>query len=187
MHPQLQTIIDDYRAATARFALLRTRLPAERWPLRCDPARWSAAECVAHLNLTARVYLPEIETALAAARALGAPPPRRYRRDLVGWLLYRTVGPPARYRVKAPAPFVPEGAAPIQDLWAEFERLQAAQIDLVHEADGLAIDRVRVVSPFSVRIRYNLYACLTILPRHEHRHLWQAEEVWGGGVSRDVD
>jgi len=27
-------------------------------------------------------------------------------------------------------------------------------------------------------VRYNLYACFTILPRHQHRHLWQAERVW---------
>jgi hypothetical protein len=28
-------------------------------------------------------------------------------------------------------------------------------------------------------VRYNLYSCFTILPRHQHRHLWQAERVWG--------
>jgi len=47
---------------------------------------------------------------------------------------------------------------------------------------------VRVTSPFNARVRYNLYACFTILPRHQHRHLWQAERVWGekGNVARDV-
>jgi len=30
-------------------------------------------------------------------------------------------------------------------------------------------------------VRYNLFACFTILPLHQHRHLWQAERVWAGG------
>ena len=34
-----------------------------------------------------------------------------------------------------------------------------------------------IVSPFDGRLRYNLYSCLTILPAHQHRHLWQAERV----------
>jgi hypothetical protein len=26
-------------------------------------------------------------------------------------------------------------------------------------------------------LRYNLYSCFTILPSHQHRHIWQAEQV----------
>jgi hypothetical protein len=46
------------------------------------------------------------------------------------------------------------------------------------QADGLPLTAVRVTSPFNPRARHNLYACFTILPRHQHRHLWQAERVW---------
>ena len=41
------------------------------------------------------------------------------------------------------------------------------------------LGRLWIISPFDARIRYNAYACLTILPRHQHRHLWQAEQVRG--------
>lgn len=59
----------------------------------------------------------------------------------------------------------------------EFERLQDEQLRRVERADCLPLSNVRVVSPFNGKVRYNLYSCLTILPRHEHRHLWQAEQV----------
>ena len=36
---------------------------------------------------------------------------------------------------------------------------------------------VKITSPFNPRLRYNLYACLTILPPHQERHIWQAEQV----------
>ena len=60
---------------------------------------------------------------------------------------------------------------------AEFERLQAEQIAVTREADGLSIDRVKMTSPFNAKIRYNIFSALSILPRHQHRHLWQAEQA----------
>jgi hypothetical protein len=36
------------------------------------------------------------------------------------------------------------------------------------------------VSPFAPGVRYNLYSTLSILPRHQERHLWQAEQVHAG-------
>jgi hypothetical protein len=59
---------------------------------------------------------------------------------------------------------------------SEFERLQREQLVLAREADSLAIDRVKIASPFNPRFRYNLFSALSILPRHQHRHLWQAEQ-----------
>ena len=59
----------------------------------------------------------------------------------------------------------------------EFERLQTEQLALAREADGLPIHRVKIASPFNTRFYYNLFSALSILPRHQHRHLWQAEQV----------
>jgi hypothetical protein len=136
------------------------------------------AECVGHLNLTAEAYLPLLLDALERARRLSLPAPKRYRRDPIGWILWRTQGPPVRHRLKTIAQFVPRSNQPRAELLAEFERLQDAQISCVYRANGLPLGKVWIRSPFDPRIRYNTYACLTILPRHQHRHLWQAEQVW---------
>jgi hypothetical protein len=174
---QLEEIAAELRAAEDRLRRLAERLPDERWGERPEPGRWSVGECVAHLNLTARAYLPILDRGLAEASALGGGAPRRYRRELVGWLLWRTMGPPVRFRTRTAAAFVPEGGLPPAGLRAEFSRLQAEQIRRVEAAAGLPIDRVRVTSPFAERVRYDLFSCLGLLPRHQHRHLWQAEEV----------
>jgi len=102
--------------------------------------------------------------------------------------LWATMGPPVRFRIKTIARFLPSSVAAPELLVQEFDRLQAAQLDCLAQADGLPLSQVRVTSPFNARVRYNLYACFTILPRHQHRHLWQAERVWGekGGAARDV-
>ena len=178
MHPQLQLIADEYRSAEQRLRDLVRAVSSERWGRRSDPTRWSVAECVAHLNLTSREFLPLLRDAIARARSLEQGDVGRYRRDPIGWLLWRSMGPPVRVRLKTLGRFVPPGVAAPDILVAEFHRLQAAQLDCLAEADGLPLGRVRITSPFNARVRYNLYACFTILPRHQHRHLWQAEQVW---------
>jgi hypothetical protein len=81
-------------------------------------------------------------------------------------------------RVKTTANFVPQGAFPKQDLVAEFKRLHVALGDMVRESDGLAIDQVRITSPFGEKIHYNVYSAFVMIPRHDERHLQQAELVW---------
>src|SRR2546425_3571181 len=115
-------------------------------------------------------------------------PPGRYRRDPIGWLLWATMGPPVRVRLKTMARFLPSSLAAPALLVQEFDRLQAAQLDCLAHADGLPLSRVRVTSPFNAHVRYNVYACFSILPRHQHRHLWQAGRGWGegGSAAREV-
>src|SRR3989449_4567919 len=90
------------------------------------------------------------------------------------------MGPPVRFRIKTIARFLPSSVAAPELLVQEFDRLQAAQLDCLAQADGLPLSQVRVTSPFNARVRYNLYSCFTILPRHQHRHLWQAGRRLGG-------
>ena len=177
MHPQLQVIIAEFDSAQVRLHSLAHRVPEQDWHLRADPSRWSMAECLGHLNLTAEAYLPLLKGALELGRRSSGPAPRRYRRDPIGWLMWRMVGPPVRHRVKTTAAFVPRAEVPLSQLMADFDRLQRDQVSCVGSAEGLDLGRLWIRSPFDSRIRYNLYACLTILPRHQHRHLWQAEQV----------
>jgi DinB superfamily len=178
VHPQLQAIVDEFEAARARLHELVRRTPEPQWHKRADPDRWSMAECVAHLNLTSEAFVPLIQAALEEGRQSRRPAPRRYRRDPVGWLLWRMAGPPVRHRVKTTTPFIPRGQLPLVQLLAEFDRLQQVQIACVGAADGVDLGRLWIRSPFNPRIRYNTFSCLSILPRHQHRHLWQAEQVW---------
>lgn len=180
MHRQLQVVVDEFDAAQARLHRLAAAVPESLWAVRHDPARWSVGECVAHLNLTAEGFLPVIRQGIAAGRALGGTTAVRLRRDPVGWLLWRTTGPPVRHRVRTTAPFVPSGDAPRARTLDDFDRLQAEQVGSVHDADGLPLSRIRITSPFDARVRYSLFSCLTILPRHQQRHLWQAEQVLEG-------
>jgi hypothetical protein len=177
MHPQLQQIDDELRAARERLHRLAERVPPERWAERPPQGGWSPAECVEHLNLTSRAVLPELQRALAEAKALGGGAPSRYRRGMVGWLIWRSQRPGGGMKSKTPASFVPLATASPAEQRAEFERLQEAQAACLVAGDGLPLQRVKVASPFGP-IRYNAFAALSILAIHQLRHLDQAERAW---------
>jgi len=178
MHPQLEAVAAEFDSARRRLHDLAHTAPADAWLRRADPQRWSMGECVAHLNLTSKAFVPLVEAALTEGRALPRHAGGPYRRNFTGWLLWRFSGPAPRQRVKTAAPFIPSGQQPLAQLLAEFDAWHARQLEYTRAADGFALEKVRIVSPFNAGVKYNLYACLTILPRHEHRHVWQAEQVW---------
>lgn len=175
---QLTDILDEYAAARDRFGALRQAVPAARWHERVNPASWSVAECIAHLNLTSKAYEALVPPALQRARELQARAPDRYGRGFLGWVLWRTMGPPVRMRFKTVPAFVPSSEQPVEQLVTEWETWHEVQVRWVHEADGLPLGDVEIQSPFESRVHYNLFAALSILPRHQLRHLWQAERAW---------
>lgn len=187
MHPQLQAVVDEFTTARERLHRLAETVPADRWAERPAAESWSPAECVAHLNLTSRAYLPILRDAMQRARARGGAAPSSYRRGLLGWLLWRTMGPGQGMKVRTVASMVPSSGAPPAELVAEFDRLQEEQMELARQADGLPMHRVNVASPFSARVKYDAYSALTILPRHQHRHLDQAERAWAAVSGRDPE
>src|SRR5690606_272674 len=131
MHPQLELIVRDFKEASERLRRLDARAGEGDWFRRPNPESWPAAECIAHLNLTSRAYLGILPEAVARARDLGSGAPARFRRDLVGWLIWKTSGPIPRVRVKTHPEFA---AARVDDKHAlidEFGFLQERQIRCV--------------------------------------------------------
>lgn len=186
MHPQLTAITRDLRDAQARFDRLLAATPAERWRIRAREEAWSVAECVAHLNLTSAAMVPRLRAAATEARSIGGEAPVRFRRSFLGFAISSTQGPLFRFagmrfgRVKTAPAFVPGGELPREQLAREFGAWSREELALLVDADGLPIDRVRIESPFVKGARYDAYSGLLLLGRHKHRHLEQAERVWGG-------
>lgn len=177
MDSQLQGIVQDLEAVEQRLRVLHGWLPREAWRQPPSPGRWSPAECVAHLNLTSRAMLPLLHDGLRKAGRSPIGPPARYRRDIVGWLIWKLIAPANRLRTRTIRALEPSGDESPDAVVAEFSRLQSEIIACVRAADGLPIDHVSVSSPFDGRVTCNLFAALTLIPRHQQRHALQAERA----------
>lgn len=173
--------LDDVRAqleaASARARSVCAGLTPIEVARRVDPRRWSIAEQLEHLSLTTEAYLPVLEAAVDELRARGERSEGPFRTDLMGRFLIWMVEPPVRKRVKTTAKFVPRAIERPADCLPRFLAFQERLLERMRGFDGLALDRARVRSPFDPRIRYSAWSCVRIVPAHQRRHLWLAEET----------
>jgi hypothetical protein len=174
---QLQAVIDDLESARVRLHALWSSVSRDAWHARPGVARWAAGECVAHLNLASEALLPLLRAAVAAAGTRGPDRAPAYRRDPLGWLIGKVIAPSSPLKMRSASAFVPSADQSPEMALAEFDRLQDALVACVRAAEGLAIDRVAVVSPFHDCLHYNLYSAFTLVARHQHRHLVQAKRA----------
>jgi len=180
---QLDLVASAAANARRRFADLDAAIPDALWSTRANPTEWSVAECIAHLNLTARAMVPLIERAVEESRAFPPMASRRYRQGAVGLILAATMGPVPKFlgfklgKISTPPPFVPSSELPRTAVVAEYNEWQAKTAALIEASRGLAIDNAKVESPFRAGTYYDGYSALLIVVRHEHRHLYQAEQV----------
>lgn len=174
IHLQLKAIISEIHAVSDRTAAMTSLSADQSFHARPYPGAWSASDCIQHLSLTTRAYLPLIDPLL---RAGGSPFTGRYRRDLLGTLLCWAIEPPPRMKSKTGAAFVPSGEMAKETIMGEFAALQRELEYRIEKANGLNLNRLRIVSPFNQRVTYNLYSGFRILLAHQRRHLFQAEQA----------
>lgn len=144
-----------------------------------SPKGWSVAECIEHLNVAADGYLSRTVKAILKGREKGLIGTAPYtQRSLLGQFILRALDPEAQRRVPAPRVFRPRaGGLDFDEVCRRFRSDIEAFRDLAEEADGLALGRIKMATPFAPFPRLNLAEAFGIHIRHIPRHLAQATRV----------
>jgi hypothetical protein len=173
----LQNIEVELEEATTRARVLIDTTDGRLFTVRPHQGSWSAAECLGHLTLSSKAFIPILKNAVDETRNRGLQSSAPPKMDVMGRLLRYFMEPPIRSRFKTSAPFVPQSTRAKAPAFAEFTSLQTELLGIARCAQGLDLARMRIVSPFDKRIRYNVWSAFYILTAHERRHLWQAEQA----------
>jgi hypothetical protein len=176
-HPQLEALQSEIESATARAQRLAIDCSDKHFVSKPGDSIWSVAECIEHLNITTREYLPLIDNALDTATATSHEIPKAYRQDLIGRLLTWMMEPPYRLKMKTTAQFIPATALDKDEVIRRFMELQSQLSTRVDRCSGYNLSSIQITSPFNEKARYSLYSAFCILLAHERRHLWQAEQI----------
>lgn len=175
----LASLRDELQSTSARLHALTDTMDDAVWRAKPGTGKWSVAECVEHLNMTSRAYMPLIPAAVREGRERGRTDPSGSARlDIVGWIMCKLLEPPARrVRVTTTDPFVPKSIEAKSKVVPEYDDLQRKLIGFLTDADGLALSKIKLASPFNAKLRYNLYSTYRVIAAHQRRHLWQAEQA----------
>ena len=163
--------------AAERARTLVDNTPARLFTVRPSLTHWSAAECVAHLSISTEMFLPLLRRALDGARTRGGPVIGEPAMDFLGRILRWFIEPPVHARTKTTPAFVPKSIRAKGEALGEFTGLQNQLAELVRASRELPVARVKIISPFDRRIKYNVYSAFLIITAHQRRHLWQAEQA----------
>ena len=165
-------------AAVAREAqALTSGMDAAALMKRPSGGGWSVGENLQHLILTAAAMLPLAESAIVELERAGQRARGPSRLGFVGWLLVKSLEPPARMKSRTSQPFEPVSVKDPLALLGRLEEANAGLDALITRATGLATSAIKVVSPFNAGVKYNVYAALRIVLVHTRRHLFQASRV----------
>jgi len=141
------------------------------------PGQWSLGQCIDHLNVAGRQMLEKMEVAIREARAAGILGEGPYAYGFFSRWFLRLMQPPVKRRFKAPPKFQPSPRLKMTDVLAEWGRIHTRLEDLLHDASGLDLARIKITSPVNSLIRYPLGVAFWIQLAHDRRHLWQGRNV----------
>ena len=173
--------IDDFRRQfeqiSAEAEALVAPLTEQQFDWQPRPDSWSVSQCLDHLNMTARLYLPTLDEGIADAIRRGMYNAGPFVYNWIGRLCVYVVSPTTRVRAKAPMPFQPPPGRVRQQVTSAFRAYQVQYIDRLRQANGLDLARARVTSPLARWIRMPLGSGFAMMIAHEQRHLEQARRV----------
>jgi len=165
-----------FRDISARASALRERFDAAAFAARPQADSWSAAECLAHLNMSVDPYFPMWRAAVEQASGSHATPDR-CRLDFWGRVLVWTLEPPPRFRFPTGRPFEPVNAGTIDEVLPTFLERQQQILQALEGSRRVRLDAIKITSPFARQVRYSMWSSFCVTAAHERRHLWQAERA----------
>lgn len=179
MSPYLQTLAGHFAEARDRLDALTEGMSDDTFNAKPSETGWSVGECVVHLNIVSKGYIPVLDAALTPGAPRGEGP---YRYN---WLTRRFIAAltPGSRPIPTGGPMKPPQTTGLR---SEIDRDRALSrfdadtdryLALCTEAEGFDVSRIKVASPFVPILRFNFGGILEALAVHSVRHVAQAERA----------
>jgi hypothetical protein len=173
--PEIDQFRNQFEQLSAEADALTNPLSDEQFMWRPVPEGWSIAECLDHLNATARVYLPTLDEGISDAIRRGVYGEGPFKYNGLGRLSVRFSDLPLR--LKAPDDVQPAAGRTRREILNAFRAYQVQYIDRLRQANGVDLARARVRVPANGWLRIPLGSGFQLMVAHSRRHLAQAKRV----------
>jgi hypothetical protein len=143
--------------------------------------KWSAAQCLEHLNSYGHYYLPAIEKAIAKAQQNNQTSTEEFTAGWLGNYFTKLMEPDTNGK-KMKKMSAPKNHTPVADLDSdkvlrEFIDQQEKMLTLLEKAKTINLEQAKVAISIAKFIKLKLGDVFTFLIAHNHRHVVQAERA----------
>lgn len=138
---------------------------------------WSIAQCLEHLATINRVYGSAIRSGVELARARGWKRQGPIAPTIFGRRFVASLEPPVRLRTRSPGKVRPGSHLKREDILRLYRDEHRNVRALVAECAEIDVNRATFSNPFLPILRVRVGTGLRVIPAHDRRHLWQAEQV----------
>jgi hypothetical protein len=179
---QTTVLLDNLYQKTELFLEKAVRdwqlLSADQLNASPSPTSWSAAQCLEHLNIYGRHYLPEIKKAIEKGEH---PTAKTFKSGWLGDYFYRLMLPNTegvlKSKMSAPKNAIPPSQLDSRAVLAEFIEQQEQLLQLIDRARQVNLGTVRVPISLSKWVRLKLGDTFLFLVAHLERHVLQIERA----------
>jgi hypothetical protein len=141
--------------------------------------KWSAAQCLEHLNSYGRYYLAEMEAAIERARRSGLEAKEEFKTGFLGNYFTQMMLPKEgkQKKMKSPKDHQPVANLNADEVVREFIDQQERLIVLLEKARKINLGKARVPISIAKFIKLKLGDVFMFVVAHNHRHVLQAERA----------
>ena len=176
--PDLQRLADAIDAADQAGAAIAARVTDEEFHWKPDGGRrWSIAECLDHLATINVFYSAAVRTAVEKARQNGWTRRGPAEAGFFGKKFVASQEPPVKRRLRAPQQVQPKPSRSRDEIMRAYHAAHDEVRRLIADCATIDTNRATFSNPFLPIIKVRVSTGLNVLPAHDRRHLWQAEQV----------
>ena len=137
---------------------------------------WSVGECINHLVITNELYVNKMREIVYRSTS-DSNVSFNYSQSLTGKLITKTVDPGNVKKFKTFKVFDPLKSTASNSAVQDYALIMKRFIEMVKNMGGMNLKKIKFSSPVNKFIRMNLGDPLIFIPRHDERHLDQAERI----------
>lgn len=180
-----QTLLDSLAEHTDSFLQKAVSewqmLPHHQFAYKVSPEKWSANQCLAHLNEYGRYYLPRIENAINHAISEEQTPSIQFKSGwlgnyFTGMMLTNADGTPTK-KMSSPKDYSPQANEDSYGAIAEFIEQQEKLLKLLRQAKRVDLNNIRIPISLTKLIKLKLGDVFLFLIAHNYRHILQADRA----------
>lgn len=176
-NPHLKVLLENVQVIISATTALYENSSKAQLTWKPKPEVWNAVQCLDHLIVTGNLYHPRIRQAIEKARENRLLEKKPFRPSLFGKLFIQSVSPKSKLKLKTFNIFKPEVNASNPHNYQVFIQQEQELIELIKRADGLDLNKVKIMSPLSRLLKLSIGEAFWLLVMHQQRHLLQAKNL----------